>query len=80
MLSPPRKVVTRGTENAKPSKESSYEGTEMRSPPSIHKCKMEAPLSPLSSRAKPRDLQFRGPLLEMCFNRERKEIADGNDP
>jgi hypothetical protein len=23
--------------------------------------------SPLSSRAKPRDLQFRGPLLEMCY-------------
>ena len=28
---------------------------------------MEAPPSPLSSRAKPRDLQFRGPFLEMFF-------------
>src|ERR1700722_4662018 len=28
---------------------------------------MEAQPSPLSSRAKPRDLQFNGPLLEMCF-------------
>jgi hypothetical protein len=28
---------------------------------------MEAPLSPLSSRAKPRDLRFSGPLLEMFF-------------
>jgi hypothetical protein len=26
---------------------------------------MEAPLYPLSSRAQPRDLQFRGPFLEM---------------
>jgi hypothetical protein len=30
---------------------------------------MEAPPSPLSSRAKPRDLQFRGPLLEVFFDR-----------
>jgi hypothetical protein len=30
---------------------------------------MEAPPSPLSSRAKPRDLQFRGPFLEMFFDR-----------
>jgi hypothetical protein len=29
---------------------------------------MEAPPSPLSSRAKPRDLQFRGPFLEMFFD------------
>jgi hypothetical protein len=29
---------------------------------------MEAPLSPLSSRAKPRDLQFYGPFLEMFFD------------
>jgi hypothetical protein len=28
---------------------------------------IEAPPSPLSSRAKPRDLQFSGPLLEMFF-------------
>jgi hypothetical protein len=32
-------------------------------------CCMEAPLSPLSSRAKPRDLQFSGPLVEMFFDR-----------
>ena len=30
---------------------------------------MEASPFPLSSRAKPRDLQFRGPLLEMFFDR-----------
>jgi hypothetical protein len=30
---------------------------------------MEAPPSPLSSRAQPRDLQFRGPFLEMFFDR-----------
>jgi hypothetical protein len=28
-----------------------------------------APASPLSSRAKPRDLRFSGPLLEMFFDR-----------
>jgi hypothetical protein len=28
---------------------------------------MEASLSPLSSRAQPRDLQFHGPFLEMFF-------------
>jgi len=28
---------------------------------------MGAPPSPLSSRAEPRDLQFRGPFLEMFF-------------
>jgi hypothetical protein len=27
----------------------------------------EIPLSPLSSRAKPRDLRFSGPVLEMFF-------------
>jgi hypothetical protein len=30
---------------------------------------MEAPPSPLSSRAKPRDLRFSGPLLDMFFDR-----------
>jgi hypothetical protein len=30
---------------------------------------MEASPSPLSSRAQPRDLQFRGPFLEMFFDR-----------
>jgi len=30
---------------------------------------MEAPPSPLSSRAKPRDLQFYGSFLEMFFDR-----------
>jgi hypothetical protein len=30
---------------------------------------MEASPSPLSSRAKPRDLRFCGPLLEMFFER-----------
>ena len=29
---------------------------------------METPPSPLSSRAKPRDLQLCGPLLEMFFD------------
>ncbi len=33
---------------------------------------MEAPPSPLSSRAKPRDLQFCGPLLEMFFDRAKR--------
>jgi hypothetical protein len=28
---------------------------------------MEAPPSPLSSRAKPRDLRFYGPVVEMFF-------------
>ena len=30
---------------------------------------MDAPLSPLSSRAQPRDLQFYGPFLENIFDR-----------
>jgi hypothetical protein len=30
---------------------------------------MEASPFPLSSRAQPRDLQFRGPFLEMFFDR-----------
>ena len=32
-----------------------------------HQIQMEAPPSPLSSRAKPRDLQFYRPVLEMFF-------------
>jgi hypothetical protein len=32
---------------------------------------MEAPPSPLSSRAKPRDLRFNGPLMEMLGWAER---------
>jgi hypothetical protein len=31
---------------------------------------IEASPSPLSSRAQPRDLQFRGPFLEMFFDSE----------
>ena len=34
-----------------------------------HPTQMEAPPSPLSSRAKPRDLQFYRPVLEMFFDR-----------
>jgi hypothetical protein len=34
---------------------------------------MDAPLSPLSSRAQPRDLQFYGPFLEM-FSTERSAV------
>src|SRR5271170_2426531 len=37
---------------------------------------MEAPPSPLSSRAQPRDLQFRGPLLEMFFDRSVAQWRD----
>jgi hypothetical protein len=33
---------------------------------------MEAPPSPLSSRAQPRDLQFCGPFLEMFFDRAQQ--------
>ena len=35
---------------------------------------MEALPSPLSSRAQPRDLQFRGPLLEMFSDREKRNL------
>jgi hypothetical protein len=35
---------------------------------------MEAPPSPLSSRAKPRDLRFSGPLVEMFFDRSVPEF------
>jgi hypothetical protein len=34
---------------------------------SIQRLSLEAPPSPLSSRAKPRDLRFSEPLLEMFF-------------
>jgi hypothetical protein len=33
---------------------------------------LQQPLSPLSSRAKPRDLQFHGPFLEMFFDRPER--------
>jgi hypothetical protein len=36
---------------------------------------MEVPPFPLSSRAQPRDLQFRGPLLEMFFD-NRSVVGD----
>jgi hypothetical protein len=35
---------------------------------------MEAPPSPLSSRAQSRDLQFRGPFLEMSFDRAHPDF------
>jgi hypothetical protein len=41
---------------------------------SINRCQRGAPLSPLSSRAKSRDLQFNGPLVEM-FSTERTRIS-----
>ena len=36
---------------------------------------MEAPPSPLSSRAQPRDLQFSGPFVEMFFDRASQPSA-----
>jgi hypothetical protein len=43
-------------------------GDEKRLPQQL--LSMEAPPFPLSSRAKPRDLQFGGPLLGVFFDRE----------
>jgi hypothetical protein len=39
------------------------------------KSQMEASPSPLSSRAKPRDLRFNGPFLEMFFNRSDSAVT-----
>jgi hypothetical protein len=41
-------------------------------------CSMKAPPFPLSSRAKPRDLQFRGPFLETFFDRAIVEVSTKN--
>ena len=38
---------------------------------------MEASPSPLSSRAQPRDLQFRGPFVEMFFDRAYPDFLQG---
>jgi hypothetical protein len=38
-----------------------------------HPLSMEPSSLPLSSRAQPRDLQFRGPFLEMFFDRSEVE-------
>jgi hypothetical protein len=35
---------------------------------------------PLSSRAKPRDLQFRGPFLEMFFDRGKQKAGRTDGP
>jgi hypothetical protein len=40
----------------------------MKKPSVQQPLSMEASPFPLSSRAQPRDLQFRGPLLEMFFD------------
>jgi hypothetical protein len=41
---------------------------------------MEPLPSPLLSRAKPRDLQFRGPFLEMFFDRNANEVEGSAAP
>jgi hypothetical protein len=42
---------------------------------SVQQHSLEAPPSPLSSRAQPRDLRFRGTLLEMFFDRSRDLLS-----
>jgi hypothetical protein len=41
---------------------------DLQFPSATNQSSLRAPLSPLSSRAKPRDLQFNQPLMEMFFN------------
>ena len=41
---------------------------------------MEPPPSPLSSRAKPRDLQFSGPFVEMFFDRAQRFTLTSRAP
>jgi hypothetical protein len=43
-------------------------GRHKRTPSVRQPLSIEASSFPLSSRAKPRDLQFHGPILEMCFS------------
>jgi hypothetical protein len=38
----------------------------------------KAPSSPLSSRAKPRDLRFSGPFLGMCLGRPYRDVTKSN--
>ena len=53
---------------------------EMKTPSVQQPLSMEASPSPLSSRAQPRDLQFRGPFLGMFFDGAKPRDLQSSHP